>query len=144
MSRSGASKRPTTSTRSGSTLQTTSTTSHDYHSSPLDAILAEQGLQRYRLEPPSWRAPWTGSEGGDVEEDQGKRGLSWPVFYPTKDGMDEDQLTESAVKQGYAAKLPIQVGRFFRGTLNFWLAGADHLSPLSTGRYILGSWPHSR
>jgi len=142
MSRS-ASKRPSTSTRSGSTLQTTPSTSHDFKPSPLDAILAEQGLQRYRLEPPSWRAPWAGSEGsnnGDVEEDEGKRGLTWPVFYPTKDGMDEDQLTEAAVKQGYAAKLPIQVRSFFRCSLNF--ASCKLTVYATIGRYLFSSWSY--
>lgn len=33
-------------------------TSHTYRPSPIDGILAEQGLERYHLEPPSWRAPW--------------------------------------------------------------------------------------
>lgn len=107
MSRSTASKRPSTastSSRSGSI------TSHEYRPSPLDAILAEQGLHRYRLEPPSWRAPWDGNlsdeNGNGFGEGKGK-GKAWPVFYPTRDGMDEDQMTESAVKSGYSAKLPI-------------------------------------
>jgi hypothetical protein len=113
MSRSNAPRRPSnasTSTRSGSSI-----TSHEFRPSPLDAILAEQGLQRYRLEPPSWRAPWDGNEGDDgVGSTEGKirgKGKAWPVFYPTRDGMDEDQMTESAVKSGYAAKLPIAVSR---------------------------------
>ncbi|GAA5871328.1 hypothetical protein JCM16303_000717 [Sporobolomyces ruberrimus] len=96
MSRSTASKRPSTastSSRSGSI------TSHEYRPSPLDAILAEQGLHRYRLEPPSWRAPWDGNlsdeNGNGFGEGKGK-GKAWPVFYPTRDGMDEDQMTESA------------------------------------------------
>ncbi|GAA5863924.1 hypothetical protein JCM3774_004419 [Rhodotorula dairenensis] len=36
----------------------TSETSHEFRPSPIDSILAEQGLERYHLEPPSWRAPW--------------------------------------------------------------------------------------
>lgn len=36
----------------------TAETSHTYRPSPIDAILAEQGLERHHLEPPSWRAPW--------------------------------------------------------------------------------------
>ncbi|GAA5987951.1 hypothetical protein JCM10908_007286 [Rhodotorula pacifica] len=35
-----------------------SDTSHVYKPNAIDSILAEQGLERYHLEPPSWRAPW--------------------------------------------------------------------------------------
>ncbi|GAA5934669.1 Srb8p [Sporobolomyces koalae] len=99
MSRAATARRPSTSsTRSGSSnQQTVDSTSHEFRPSPIDAILAEQGLQRYRLEPPSWRAPWTGPDARerDVEHEQLKA-ATWPVFYPTVDGMDEDQLTEAA------------------------------------------------
>ncbi|GAA6061332.1 hypothetical protein JCM10212_003222 [Sporobolomyces blumeae] len=126
MSRAAAaSKRPAapsfaTSTRSSTgvppTVQTTPSTSHTFHPSPLDAILAEQGLNRYRLEPPSWRAPWipndaAGKPASDGPDPAGSAN-AWPVFYPTRDGMDEDQLTEAAVKSGYTAKLPIQADTF--------------------------------
>lgn len=33
-------------------------TSHEYRPSAVDGILAEQGLERYHLRPPTWRAPW--------------------------------------------------------------------------------------
>ncbi|GAA6009562.1 hypothetical protein JCM11491_003607 [Sporobolomyces phaffii] len=97
MSRSSANRRPSsssTSARSGSL-----TTSHEFRPSPLDAVLAEQGLHRYRLEPPSWRAPWESSGGAEFAGGAGEgnaSGKAWPVFYPTRDGMDEDQMTESA------------------------------------------------
>lgn len=35
-----------------------SDTSHAFRPNPIDSILAEQGLERYHLDPPSWRAPW--------------------------------------------------------------------------------------
>ncbi|GAA5910430.1 mediator of RNA polymerase II transcription subunit 12 [Sporobolomyces salmoneus] len=113
MSRSGASRRTSTSASSKSGPSST-TTSHDFRPSPLDAILAEQGLQRYRLDPPNWRAPWDGDEGDDGPGSTKMRGKgkAWPVFYPTRDGMDEDQMTESAVKSGYSAKLPIAADTF--------------------------------
>ncbi|GAA5952811.1 hypothetical protein JCM3765_002972 [Sporobolomyces pararoseus] len=115
MSRSNAPRRASgsaASTRSGA-----NTTSHEFRPSPLDAILAEQGLHRYRLEPPSWRAPWDGNEGEEngLGVSEGKvrgKGKAWPVFYPTRDGMDEDQMTELAVKSGYSAKLPIAADTF--------------------------------
>lgn len=33
-------------------------TSHEYRPSAVDGVLAEQGLERYHLRPPTWRAPW--------------------------------------------------------------------------------------
>ncbi|GAA5832581.1 hypothetical protein JCM3766R1_004251 [Sporobolomyces carnicolor] len=117
MSRSGVVRRPSTS--SSSTRSGSLTTSHEFRSCPLDVVLAEQGLTRYRLEPPSWRAPWDGDElddgghgTGATETKERGKGKAWPVFYPTRDGMDEDQMTESAVKSGYAAKLPIAADTF--------------------------------
>ncbi|GAA6032599.1 hypothetical protein JCM8097_004834 [Rhodosporidiobolus ruineniae] len=120
-------------------FQTTPSTSHVYRESPLDAILAEQGLSRYHLAPPSWRAPWTveapdattgsagastlgrsagraggagsaaAGPGGAVDDSQIK---AWPVFYPPRDGMDEDQMTEHAVKAGYVSKGIVQAETF--------------------------------
>ncbi|GJN91097.1 hypothetical protein Rhopal_004114-T1 [Rhodotorula paludigena] len=123
-------------------VQTTASTSHAYRPSPLDSLLAEQGLTRYHLEPPAWRAPWLresrtptpepgvkplasrtplirlagapvvpgvagaaggGRNGADASADKG-RTKPWPVFYPPRDGMDEDQMTEAIVKSGFSAK----------------------------------------
>ncbi|GAA5972104.1 hypothetical protein JCM21900_005701 [Sporobolomyces salmonicolor] len=131
MSRSTANKRiPSSSASSasvsslpGSSLaqQTTSSTSHEFRPSPLDPILAQQGLQRYHLEPPSWRAPWiTESVGGSRGNGKGKGDAggaaggvkAWPVFYPTRDGMDEDQLTEAVVKAGFVSKSVVQAETF--------------------------------
>ncbi|GAA6002935.1 hypothetical protein JCM10207_001905 [Rhodosporidiobolus poonsookiae] len=127
----------------GTTIQTTPSTSHSYHPSPLDAILAEQGLQRYHLCPPSWRPPWipeasaagAGSSNGGAlpkltlrpagssangaskdyvaasqAEDVGTK--AWPVFYPPRDGMEEDQMTEQVVKAGFASKGIVQAESF--------------------------------
>lgn len=57
----------------------------------LDQDLAASGLQRYALKAPSWRAPWLAG-GSD---------MAYPQFFPTCEGQEEDQLTESAVKAGY-------------------------------------------
>lgn len=147
------------------TLQTTPSTSHTFHASPLDAILAQQGLERWRLTPPRWRAPWiedrpadsgdagttaTGQRAGRMTGLKAGTGLMagrpgllasssssstdldpsnlahsladdsaelaeraavklFPVFYPPRDGMDEDQMGEQVVKAGYAAKPSVQV-----------------------------------
>lgn len=130
-------------------VQTTASTSHAYRPSPLDSLLAEQGLTRYHLEPPSWRAPWLresrtptpepgvkplasrtplirlagapvvpgvagaaggGRNGADASADKG-RTKPWPVFYPPRDGMDEDQMTEAIVKSGFSAKSVVQASR---------------------------------
>lgn len=66
----------------------------------LDADLAESGLQRYQLVPPSWRAPWLGP-------DQPDTGV--PQFYPTVKGQDEDILSEGNVKNGFVGKNVVQV-----------------------------------
>lgn len=34
---------------------------------------------------------------------------AWPQFYPTCDGQEEDQLTEQAVRSGFAGKTVVQV-----------------------------------
>ncbi|GAA5891003.1 hypothetical protein JCM5296_007345 [Sporobolomyces johnsonii] len=132
MSRSTANKRIPSSSASSASLsslpgsssaqQTTPSTSHEFRPSPLDPILAQQGLQRYHLEPPSWRAPWiTGSVGGNRGNAKGKSDAgggaaggvrAWPVFYPTRDGMDEDQLTEAVVKAGFVSKSVVQAETF--------------------------------
>lgn len=64
-----------------------------------DDDLFANGLSRYHLEPPSWRAPWLAD----------KPNSGYPQFYPTTDGQDEDQLTESAVKTGFAGRPIVQV-----------------------------------
>ncbi|GAA5854113.1 hypothetical protein JCM8547_008233 [Rhodosporidiobolus lusitaniae] len=129
---------------SGAGNQTTPSTSHTFYPSPLDAILAKQGLERYHIAPPSWRAPWItdarspapgapggglglrasvgragatglGAAGGAVGAVQAGAGGSvkaWPVFYPPRDGMDEDQMTEHAVKAGYVSKALVQAENF--------------------------------
>lgn len=95
-------------------------TSHAYSNSPLDDILASNGLTRYHLEPPTWRAPWTRSttntsNGAKVVPSSGGTSLqslatvSYPQFYPTVDGQEEDQLTEQAVKAGFSNKAVVQV-----------------------------------
>ncbi|CDR41846.1 hypothetical protein NBRC10512_000868 [Rhodotorula toruloides] len=150
------------------TLQTTPSTSHTFHASPLDAILAQQGLERWRLMPPRWRAPWiedrpadsgdagttaTGQRAGRTTGLKAGTGLMagrpgllasssssstdldpsnlahsladdsaelaeraavklFPVFYPPRDGMDEDQMGEQVVKAGYAAKPSVQAETF--------------------------------
>lgn len=106
MSARQASKRPAP---SGSSQ---STTSHAWSESPLDAILTQNGLTRYNLAPPSWRAPWlsasaAGKAGGELQ--------AWPQFYPTCDGQEEDQLTEQAVKNGFGGKPVVQVSLLSRG-----------------------------
>lgn len=95
-----ASKRPLQSSSQPSTI------SHTYAPSPIDDLLAQNGLTRYHLEPPSWRAPWlpanaAGKAGGELQ--------AWPQFYPTCDGQEEDQLTEQAVKSGFGGKAVVQV-----------------------------------
>jgi len=66
----------------------------------IDADLAESGLARYELAPPSWRAPWLGRSQGDS---------AVPQFYPTAKGQDEDILSEGNVKNGFAGKNVVQV-----------------------------------
>ncbi|GAA5899173.1 hypothetical protein JCM8208_003025 [Rhodotorula glutinis] len=120
-------------------IQTTPSVSHVFRHSPLDAILADQGLTRYHLEPPSWRAPWilephkdpspnkslgraagllkvqssaaTAAAGDKDDVDKG-RTRPWPVFYPPRDGMDEDSMAEALVKSGYSAKSVVQAETF--------------------------------
>lgn len=70
--------------------------------SRIDAELLVNGLTRYSLAPPSWRAPWLPSSS------------SYPQFYPTLPGQDEDQLTESAVRTGFLGKTVVQVRQLFR------------------------------
>lgn len=99
-------------------------TSHTYSNSPLDEILAGNGLTRYHLEPPTWRAPWTrqptqsntsrSTVAGTSGSTTGVHSLaivSYPQFYPTVDGQEEDQLTEQAVKAGFSNKAVVQVSR---------------------------------
>lgn len=66
----------------------------------IDEELLANGLTRYHLEPPSWRAPWLGTS---------QQAANYPQFYPTRDGQEEDQLTESAVKQGFSGKTVVGV-----------------------------------
>ena len=42
------------------------------------------------------------------EVDKG-RTRPWPVFYPPRDGMEEDSMAEPLVKSGYSAKSVVQV-----------------------------------
>ncbi|GAA6058404.1 hypothetical protein JCM3770_005204 [Rhodotorula araucariae] len=121
-------------------IQTTPSTSHAFRSSQLDAILAEQGLARYHLEPPSWRAPWIlqpqkespaikalgraagllkpqpspASAAAAAERDEVDKGRTraWPVFYPPRDGMDEDSMAELVVKNGFVTKSIVQAEAF--------------------------------
>lgn len=99
-----------------------SATSHTFVPSPLDALLAQNGLTRYHLEPPSWRAPWLPSplppttaqatknqDKRTPVEEKGGELHAWPQFYPTCDGQEEDQLTEQAVKAGFAGRTVVQV-----------------------------------
>lgn len=65
----------------------------------VDDDLLANGLARYHLEPPSWRAPWLAN----------KPNSGYPQFYPTCDGQDEDLLTDSAVKTGFSGKSIVQV-----------------------------------
>ena len=66
----------------------------------VDADLAESGLARYQLAPPSWRAPWLGPDVPDS---------GVPQFYPTVKGQDEDILSEGNVKNGFVGKNVVQV-----------------------------------
>lgn len=85
-------------------------TSHTYSKSPLDDMLAQNGLHRYHLEPPSWRPPWTtSSNANDGSQMLAGNSRTYPQFYPTVDGQDEDQMTEQAVKQGFTNKARVQV-----------------------------------
>ncbi|BGP16920.1 RNA polymerase II mediator complex subunit [Rhodosporidiobolus nylandii] len=119
---------------SSTALQTTPSTSHTYAPSPIDAILSEQGLQRYHIEPPTWTAPWLADEpptgantglmklAGKTAPPAGVAGgaaAGWadgkkqfPLFYPPRDGMEEDQMTEQVVKAGYASKAIVQAETF--------------------------------
>lgn len=147
--------------------QTTPSTSHTFYPSPIDTILAEQGLQRYHIAPPSWRAPWiadataggAGSTGGSaVGRSTGRsssgiatasiagtaaerKANAWPVFYPPRDGMDEDQMTEQVVKAGYVSKAIVQVRSDFPA---FSSPVMSTLTFLSTGRDVLSSPAHLR
>jgi len=129
---------PSNTTRT-TAIQTTPSVSHVFRPSPLDAILADQGLTRYHLEPPSWRAPWilhphkdpapnknlgraagllkvqpgasaaAAAAAADKDDVDKGRTRPWPVFYPPRDGMDEDSMAEALVKSGYSAKSVVQV-----------------------------------
>lgn len=68
----------------------------------IDAELAESGLSRYQLSPPSWRAPWLGPDVPDS---------GVPQFYPTVKGQDEDILSDNNVKNGFVGKNVVQVSR---------------------------------
>ena len=100
MSGRPASKRPLQPSSNG--LQPP-TTSHTYAPSPLDDLLAQNGLTRYHLAPPSWRAPWLPASKAGAELQ------AWPEFYPTCDNQQEDMLTEQAVKSGFGGKPVVQV-----------------------------------
>ncbi|KAL8280716.1 hypothetical protein RQP46_007039 [Phenoliferia psychrophenolica] len=68
----------------------------------VDDDLLANGLSRYHLEPPSWRAPWLAN----------KPNSGYPQFYPTCAGQDEDQLTDSAVKIGFTGKSIVKTESF--------------------------------
>ncbi|ORY57990.1 hypothetical protein BCR35DRAFT_309518 [Leucosporidium creatinivorum] len=109
-----SSKRPLPTSANSGSSSAPSTTSHTFHPSPLDSLLSQNGLTRYHLQPPSWRAPWlpskdkagaaAGAEGGGLQ--------AWPQFYPTCDGQEEDQLTEQAVKAGFSGRTVVQTETF--------------------------------
>ncbi|GAA5978006.1 hypothetical protein JCM11641_004356 [Rhodosporidiobolus odoratus] len=142
MSRQGRSQTSNTRTGPATAIQTTPSASHAFLSSPLDAILAEQGLHRYHLQPPSWRAPWLaepspapGAASGSsattgrpptrsastgnglaglagTAGQNGEGGKAWPMFYSPRDGMEEDQMTEAVVKAGFASKAVVSAETF--------------------------------
>lgn len=85
--------------------------------------LSLQGLHPYYLNAPSWRAPWLSSNSSSglaststlsVSSINGASTSIYPQFFPTCEGQEEDQLTESVVKAGY--------NNPFRGfvTVSYW------------------------
>ncbi|KAM0789234.1 hypothetical protein ACM66B_000077 [Microbotryomycetes sp. NB124-2] len=93
-----------------------SNTSHTYAPSTLDELLSQNGLHRYQLAPPSWRAPWLARPPAAIANDSATQATasstSYPQFYPTCDGQDEDQLTEQAVKSGYPSRVVVPTETF--------------------------------
>ncbi|KAM0749703.1 hypothetical protein T439DRAFT_381275 [Meredithblackwellia eburnea MCA 4105] len=83
-----------------------------------DELLAN-GLVRYHLEPPSWRAPWL----------SGKTASGYPQFFPTCEGQAEDQLTESNVKSGFTGKAIVQTESFSAHQLIYGQLKAETFLP---------------
>ncbi|KDE04123.1 hypothetical protein MVLG_05415 [Microbotryum lychnidis-dioicae p1A1 Lamole] len=102
---------------------------HRFQPCPLDHVLRQHGLTRYRLEPPSWRPPWLPAGGAGSGSGPGGASTSsssssaaaaaaaastsiYPQFYAPCDGQEEDQLTETAVKTGFGGKNVVQTETF--------------------------------
>jgi hypothetical protein len=65
----------------------------------MEADLAQKGLNLYHLKAPAWRAPLLKKADGEL----------FPGFFPTNPCQEENQLTDSVVKQGFASRSVVQV-----------------------------------
>lgn len=79
----------------------------------MEADLASRGLVITHLDPPSWRAPLldTADKVASSSTATVDSALltTYPGFFPTHAGQEEDILSDKAVQDGFTTKMAVQV-----------------------------------